>query len=68
MQIFVWLLYIHQYVRLCIYFLLQMVLIAVIIFSELHDYRMVKTHNWMKSAELFTSADRKLFKIKLEAS
>ena len=45
-----------------------MVLIAVIIFSELHDYRMVKTHNWMKSAELFTSADRKLFKIKLEAS
>lgn len=53
MQIFVWLLYIHQHVHLCIYFLLQMVLIAVIIFSELHVYKMVKTHSWMKSAELF---------------
>lgn len=39
-------------------------LIAVITFSELHDYKMAKTHNWMKSAELFTSADRKLFENK----
>lgn len=38
-----------------------MVLIAVLTFSELHNYKMVKTPNWMKSAELFTSADRKHF-------